>query len=225
MTPTLNFEQGRKMSVDMERWERACKEFLRSSAGADAAHDESHIQRVARSARALAAQEGADLAVVLPAAWLHDCVVVPKDSPLRASASALAARAAVDFLRAQGYPEELLAGIHHAIEAHSFSAGIAPRTRDAEVVQDADRLDALGAIGIARCFVTAGAMGRRLYDPAEPFPERRAPDDRANTIDHFYAKLLLLEGQMRTAAGRAEAQRRTAFMRQYLAQLAHELGS
>src|SRR6185503_808605 len=125
------------------------------------------------------------LEVVIPAAWLHDCVTVPKDSPQRSTASRLAAAAAGDFLHASGYPAEHIPAIQHAIEAHSCSAGIAPHTSEAMVVQDADRLDALGAIGIARILMLGGALGMPLYDPHEPFPETRPPDDRANVLDHF----------------------------------------
>jgi uncharacterized protein len=192
--------------------------------GGDMAHDLEHIRRVVRNAQALAAAEGARLEVVLPAAWLHDCVTVPKDSPRRAQASRLAADQAVKWLRSWGCPEALLPEIAHAIEAHSFSAGIAPRTIEAKVVQDADRLEAIGAIGLARCLMLGGAMGRPLYATADPFCENRKPDDGVSALDHFYTKLLKLEGTMQTASGRKKAQRRTQFLRQFLSQLRRELG-
>ncbi len=204
-------------------WERRCAAFLDKQMAGDSAHDQAHVRRVVANALALARDERADLAVVLPAAWLHDCVTVPKDSPLRGQASALAARAACAFLEDAGYPTGLLPAIGHAIEAHSFSAGVTPQTLEARVVQDADRLDALGAIGIARCFALGGAMGRSLYHPVEPLPQRRPADDRVYTLDHFPLKLLRLVGQMTTAAGRAEAERRTTFMRAFLGELAEEI--
>jgi uncharacterized protein len=211
-------------SIDWIGWEARFAQFLLGDTlGYDAAHDLEHIRRVVATAKALATAEQADPAVVIPAAWLHDCVIIPKDSPLRSQASGLAARRAMDFLRASGYPDGCLAAIQHAIEAHSFSANIPPRTREAQVVQDADRLDALGAIGIARCLMLGGAIGRRLYDPREPFPATREPDDALNTVDHFYLKLLRLAETMTTPAGRAEAQRRTIFMRQFLDQLGREI--
>jgi uncharacterized protein len=210
--------------TDLARWEAGFEQFLlRDTASHDAAHDLEHIRRVVATARMLAVAERADLAVVIPAAWLHDCVVVPKDSPQRSQASGLAARAAVNFLRAIDYPESHVDAIHHAIEAHSFSANIRPRTGEAQIVQDADRLDALGAIGIARCLMLGGAIGRRLYDPREPFPVEREPNDVINTIDHFYLKLLRLADTMMTAAGRAEAQQRTVFIHQFLEQLRREI--
>ena len=161
--------------------------------------------------------------IVLPAAWLHDCATISKDSPLRSTASALAARTADDFLRDSGYPARLIPDVRHAIEAHSFSAEITPQTLEAMVVQDADRLDALGAVGIARCLMLGGAMGRPLYDPDEPFRDARIPDDVANVLDHFYVKLLRISSTMTTAAGQAEARRRTEFMREYLRQLGWEI--
>jgi len=198
--------------------ERRCGEKL-AAAGGDAAHDLEHTRRVVANARGLAATEGAKLEIVLPAAWLHDCVTVPKDSPQRATASRLAAAQAGAWLREWGWPAELLPDIAHVIEAHSFSAGIAPRTIEAKVVQDADRLDALGAVGLARCLMLGGALGRPLYAAEDPFCEQRAPDDKAACVDHFYTKLLTLEATMQTEGGRAEARRRTEFLRQFLGEL------
>jgi uncharacterized protein len=207
-------------------WTRRFAAFLDAQmATADAAHDRAHIRRVVATAHRLAADEQAPLGVVHPAAWLHDCVVVPKDAATRDRASTRAADAAVAFLQDAGYPERWLDGIHHAIVAHSYSAGVAPQTPAAKVVQDADRLDALGAIGIARCFTVGGSLGRPLYAPGDPFCEDRPPDDSTYTLDHFYAKLLRLPETMQTRAGRAEAERRAAFMRTYLNRLAHEIAS
>lgn len=209
--------------ADWSLWEPRIERFLVGLSETDAAHDLAHVHRVVANARRLAPPEHARLEIVLPAAWLHDCVTVPKDSPRRHTASAVAARTAGEFLQKSSYPAVLIPDIEYAIEAHSFSARITPETPEAMVVQDADRLDALGAIGIARCLALGGAMGRPLYDPSEPFPEKRAPDDTANILDHFYVKLLGLADTMTTAAGRAEARSRTVFMRRYLEQLGAEI--
>lgn len=208
--------------MDFAGLERHCVEEL-TAMGGDAAHDLEHVRRVVRNAQELAAAEGANLEIVLPAAWLHDCVTVPKDSPQRAQASRLAAAQAGRWLRAWGWPEDLLPEIAHAIEAHSFSAGIPPRTVEAKVVQDADRLDALGAVGLARCLLLGGALGRPLYVAGDPFCERRPADDSAACVDHFYTKLLKLGDTMQTAGGKAEAGRRTEFLRQFLAELKREI--
>ena len=208
--------------AELEEWSARCRDFA-AETPADVAHDLTHLQRVVTAALALAQTENAKLEVVLPAAWLHDCVKLPKTSPDRARSAELAAARATQFLRAGGYPEEFLDGIAHAIAAHSFSAGLAPRIIEAKVVQDADRLDALGAIGIARCFATGGAAGRALLAPEDPFCHQRQPDDAAFGVDHFYRKLLKLVETMQTAAGRAEAGRRVDFMRDYLRQLEAEI--
>ena len=191
----------------------------------DPAHDISHIKRVVQSALALTETEGGNLAVTIPAAWLHDCVTVAKDSPLRKQASRLAANEAVRFLQSIDYPADLLAQIHHAIAAHSFSANIPAETIEARIVQDADRLEAIGAIGIARCFLTGGSMGTPLYDPGDPFAHERELDDKSFTLDHFYCKLMGLVDTMQTDAGRAEAIRRTGYMRDFLQRLAEEIGA
>ncbi len=204
-------------------WVARLRRFVADQPGADPGHGPVHLERVVATAQRLAAEEGARLDVVLPAAWLHDCVHVPKDSPERSRASRLAAEHAIEFLRAAGYPADCLPGIRHAIEAHSFSAGIAPQTIEAKVVQDADRLDALGAVGLMRCVAVGTALGRPLYEPEDPFCRGRAPDDGGASVDHFYSKLLKLAGTMQTAAGRREASRRTAFLEAFLAQLESEI--
>lgn len=210
--------------LDQDRWEEVFESYLREGVDIDPAHGLDHVRRVVANALLLAEAEGVGLEVVLPAAWLHDCVVVPKDSPNRSTASALAARTAREWLQSSGYDPVHLDAIEHAIEAHSFTAGIAPRTIEAKVVQDADRLDSLGAIGIARCLMLGGSLERPLYDVEDPFCDMRAPDDAVSTIDHFYTKLLLLADSMQTEAGQREAQRRTEFMLAYLKELALELG-
>jgi uncharacterized protein len=204
-------------------WEPRLRQFAAQQPGADPGHGVGHLERVVASALKLAAEEGARVEIVLPAAWLHDCVHVAKDSPDRARASRLAADLALRFLERAGYPAHCLPGVRHAIEAHSHSAGIAPRTIEAQVVQDADRLDALGAVGLARCIAVGAALGRPLYEPGDPFCRARAPDDGGASVDHFYAKLLGLAGTMQTDAGRREAERRTAFLQAFLAQLESEV--
>lgn len=190
----------------------------------DAAHDMEHIRRVVRSAMELAAVEGACEDVVFAAAWLHDCVAVPKNSPDRAMGSVWAARAASEFLETSGWPTEQIPSIYHAIEAHSFTAKIEPRSPEAKVVQDADRLDALGAHGLARCLMLAGSWNSTLVHPADPWAERRDLDDTKFAVDHFFAKLLKLPIAMRTRAGRLEAERRADMLRNFVRELARERG-
>jgi len=181
------------------------------------------VHRVVINARRLSKAAGADWQIVMPAAWLHDCVIIPKSSPARAQASRLAAAQAKQWLSQLDWPYGGLEEIAHAIEAHSFSAGIAPQTLEAKVLQDADRLDALGAIGIARTLMLGAEMKREFYQPADPFCKTRGADDSIYTLDHFYCKLLKLEESMQTPAGVREAQQRSVYLRGFLDQLELEL--
>jgi uncharacterized protein len=209
--------------VNLAEVQKQCLVYAARATAADAAHDLSHIRRVLKNTEYITDIEDVNSWITLPAACLHDCVPVAKDSALRAQGSRLAAEAATAFLASIAYPGELLDEVFHAIEAHSYSAGIAPRTPEARVVQDADRLDSLGAIGIARCLLVGGRLDRPLCDPDDPFCDDRPPDDSRYTIDHFYAKLLKLPATMQTEAGRAEAERRAALMRRYLDDLRSEI--
>lgn len=191
---------------------------------ADPSHDILHVRRVVRTALALCALEGADENVVLPAAYFHDFVTVPKNDARRAQASRLSAAAAVEYLAGIGYPAHHMDAIVHAIEAHSYSAGIPARTIEAKVVQDADRLDGLGAIGIARCFSTSALLARPYYDEGDMLAENRAPDDARFTIDHFFVKLFKTADTLQTQAAKAEGQKRVAFMQAYLQRLRAEAG-
>ena len=208
----------------LESLERHCRRFAARAGAADAAHDLSHVQRVVANTRLLTQQENANPRITLPAAWLHDCVAMAKDSPERHTGSRLAAAAAADFLQGLGVARDQVEAIAHAIEAHSFSAGIKPRTLEAGVVQDADRLDALGAIGIARCLLVGGRLNHPLFDPVDPFCDHREADDSRWTIDHFYAKVLKLPATMQTASGRKEAQRRAVVVNRFLEDLRSEMG-
>ena len=210
--------------VNLDQLQNDCYDFLAENMAGDPAHDISHVQRVVQNTLRLTEIENGELAITLPSAWLHDCVSVAKDSPLRKQASKLAADEAIRFLGTLQYPPALYDAIHHAIEAHSFSANVATNSLEARIVQDADRLEALGAIGITRCFLTGGSMGTALYDPADPFASNREPDDRQFTLDHFYCKLLGLVETMKTDAGKAEAMKRTEYMQAFLDQLGREIG-
>lgn len=189
----------------------------------DAAHDFLHFQRVVRTAKKLCAEQNANINVVVPAAWLHDFISVRKDDPLRSQASRLAAKAAIEYLQSIAYPEQYYDEIAHAIESHSYSADIAPQTIEAKIVQDADRLDALGAIGIARCFIVGGLLDRPIYRAHDPFCELRDPEDKSYTVDHFYQKLFKIVDTLQTESGRAEGQRRKAVMEEFLRQLGREI--
>ena len=194
--------------------------FVKKVLGNDAAgHDWWHIHRVRTMALLIAKAEGADLFVVEIAALLHDIddwkLVEEKGS----------AENTKDWLLECGVEPQLIAKICAVIEGVSFKgANVSTSTKDPEcaAVQDADRLDALGAIGIARTFAYGGSRGRGIYDPGIPpvlhnnFKDYKKSN--APTINHFYEKLLLLKDQMQTKTGRAYAEQRHEFMCFYLEQ-------
>lgn len=209
---------------NLNEWEPLFEAKISEVAKADdPAHDILHFKRVVATAKSLCAQEGAKLEIVLPAAWLHDLVNVAKNDPRRKQASQLSADAAIEFLKQIHYPENYFDEVHHAIAAHSFSANIETKSIEASIVQDADRLDGLGAIGLARCFIVAGMLKRPLYSEQDPFCSKRSIDDQKFTIDHFYAKLFKTADTLKTAAGQQEGARRVKLMKHYLSDLSLEI--
>jgi uncharacterized protein len=177
----------------------------------DGAHDASHLDRVWRNAQAISSDyPEADMLVVLVACYLHDLVNLPKNDPARATASRRSAELARERLPALGFPLEKLDAVAHAIEAHSFSAAITPRTLEARIVQDADRLDGLGMVGLARMFYIAGKMGSGLAHGSDPLALDRALDDQAYSLDHIAVKLARLPGMMQTGSGRRLGEQRLA---------------
>jgi uncharacterized protein len=190
----------------------------------DGAHDLSHLQRVWNNARSLHAQEGGDLEVLLAAVLMHDCVTVEKNSPLRSRASMLAAQKASQVLAEIGWMSTKINTVAHAIEAHSFSASIAPNSLEAKIMQDADRLDALGMVGVARVFYVGGRLGRALYHPQDPEASQRVYDDKRFCLDHFQTKLLHLADGFQTATGQRLAQIRHDRLKGFLDLFKEEIG-
>ena len=182
----------------------------------DGSHDLAHIHRVFRNAMRIHAGEGGDGTVLAASVLLHDCVAVEKNSPLRAQASRLAAEKASGILAGLGWRQADIDAAAHAITTHSFSANIEPQTLEAKILKDADRLDAIGMVGAARCFYIAGRMGSALYDPADPLAKDRPLDDRAFAIDHFETKLFKLADGFRTETGRELAKARHERLKQVL---------
>jgi uncharacterized protein len=192
-------------------------------AGAEPAHDALHVTRVMASARRIATAEGADVDVCVTAALLHELFNYPKNHPESSRSGDVCAEHATALLHEHGYDESFNSRVAYCIRVHSFSRGILPETIEAKVLQDADRLDAIGAIGIARLFATSADMKRPFYAPDDPFCRAREPDDKQWGIDHFYRKLFRICDGLHTATARAIAAERVAFMRAYLAELEREL--
>ncbi|MFM2229821.1 MAG: hypothetical protein RL607_1079 [Bacteroidota bacterium] len=189
--------------------------------GAEAGHDWFHIERVYRNALHIADQENCNREVVQLAALLHDIA----DSKFHGGDENIGPKTARTFLESQKVEEATIDHVVKIIENISFKGGKTARTfssLELDIVQDADRLDAIGAIGIARTFNYGGFKNRPLYDPAiapnmhmtkEEYKASNAP-----TINHFYEKLLLLKDRMNTSAGKKIAEERHRFMEVFLAQ-------
>jgi len=205
---------------DMDRLVAAAR---KAAEGAGPAHDFAHVLRVVSTAETLARAEGADVELCVTAALLHELFNYPKGHPESHLSGERCAEEALAVLRAEGWPSDRADAVAYAIRVHPFSRGIVPETLEAKILQDADRLDSIGAIGIARCFATTSEMQRPFYHPDDPFCAARAPDDKMWGIDHFYRKLLRIPDVLHTATARAIAQERVAFMEAFLAQLGREI--
>lgn len=186
-------------------------------------HDFFHSMRVYRTAINIAEVEHADMAVVALAALLHD-VDDRKLSPMTAEKKENAVR----FMRSQNVPESKIRQVCQIIDEVSFKGtdSVRPSTPEGKCVQDADRLDALGAIGIARTFAYGGSHNRAIYDPELPpqtaMNQAQYYSSKSTSLNHFYEKLFLLEGMMNTETGKAIARKRTQYMQQFVDEFLHE---
>jgi len=189
----------------------------------DSAHDFEHTMRVYKNAKKICKKEKANEKLVLSAALLHDIVSYPKSDRRSKTSSIESAKKSKKILEKLDFTKEEIAIISDAIRGHSFSQNKIPKTLEGQILQDADRLDALGAIGIARVFATGGSLKRPFYNIEDPFCKKRVPDDHTWTVDHFFAKLLNLESLMNTKSGKAEAKTRTRILKEFLNQLKQEL--
>jgi len=189
----------------------------------DSAHDFEHIMRVYKNAQKICKKEKVSEKLVLSAALLHDIVSYPKSDKRSKLSSIHSAKKSEQILKKSDFTKEEIAIISTAIRDHSFSQNKVPATLEGKILQDADRLDAIGAIGIARVFATGGSLKRPFYNIDDPFCKTRKPDDKIWTVDHFYKKLLNLETLMNTKSGKVEAKKRTKVLKEFLKQLKQEL--
>ncbi len=202
------------------------EEYVRSElAQAEGGHDWWHIHRVRNNALKIAETEPGDRFVIELAALLHDIA----DAKFHDGDDEIGPRKTEAFLLTQRVPSTVVEHVCRIVENISFKGGHVPPEFDSlelRIVQDADRLDAIGAIGIARAFNYGGYRGRLLYDPGiKPdlqMTKEAYRNNTAPTINHFYEKLLLLKDRMNTAAGKEMAEQRHHFMQQYLDQFYQE---
>ncbi|MDF2422148.1 MAG: HD domain-containing protein [Nitrosopumilus sp.] len=189
----------------------------------DPAHDFEHVMRVYKNAQKMCKLEKANEKLVLASALLHDIASYPKSDKRSKLSSIQSAKKSEQILKNFDFSKEEIRIISDAIRDHSFSQNKTPASLEGKILQDADRLDALGAIGIARVFATGGSLKRPFYNIDDPFCKTRTPDDKIWTVDHFFQKLLKLESLMNTKSGKAEAKKRTAVLKEFLKQLKQEI--
>jgi len=189
----------------MNNQSAAMLDHVRAALPASGAHGFDHTIRVVRLCEGLGAREGADMAVLIPAAVFHD-IARPLEEETGVPHEEEGARMAAEYLESVHYPAERITGIVHAIRAHRYSSGIDPETLEARVLSDADNLDAMGAVGIARTFMQSGETGREIAD----------------ATGHFHEKLLNLKDRMHTESAREIAGKRHAFLVAFLAALEDE---
>jgi len=182
------------------------REHVRSVFQESGAHGFDHIERVTRLCELLGPREGADMMILIPAALFHD-IGRPLEEKTGLPHEEEGARMAEPYLRSIRYPEDLIPAITHAIRAHRYSTGIAPETKEARILSDADKLDAMGAVGIARTFMQSGERGKGIPD----------------AIDHIHEKLLHLQGLMYTKSARDIAGRRHALLVAFIGALEDEM--
>lgn len=192
--------------------EKAVLNELFLSQNKDGSHDIGHFQRVSSLSCRFAKEENGNELVAFTAGMLHDIVNLPKDHPLAKTASFLASEKAFTLLNELNFPAELIPNVCHAIQAHSFSAKIEPETIEARCVQDADRMEALGAFGLMRVFYVSGSLNAEILNEDSP---ATSSDDKKYALDHFNIKLFKLEETMKTAAGKNTAKELTQFLKDF----------
>lgn len=213
-------------AVPAALWARLLGEASALARSAEPAHDFFHVERVVGNALAVARGEKVSdetAAVAATAALLHELFTLPKNHPDSARAGDRCADKARELLEVEGAPTWLIGPVSAAIRDHSFSKGVVPEAPSSRILQDADRLDALGAIGLARMWATCADMKRPFYAPEDPFCVSRAPDDKLWGIDHVFKKLLVIPERLHTDTARMLAKPRVAFLRTYVEQLGREI--
>jgi uncharacterized protein len=199
------------------------KKYVEKRLENDTAHDFEHIMRVFKNATIIVKKENASIRIVTAAVLLHDIISYPKSDARSKNSSLESAEESKKILKKFGFKQDEIKIISDAIRDHSFSRGVIPKTLEGKILQDADRLDALGSIGIARTFAVGGAENRPLYNKDDPFCKKHSPDDKNWTLDHFYKKLLLIDDTMNTRTGKMLAKKRIKIMKKFLDELKKEI--
>ncbi len=184
-------------------------------------HDESHVGRVYSMAVRIARDENADVDVVKAASLLHDIARAKEDEGSIADHASEGAKMAKKILEDVGFPEEKRAQVLHCIEVHRFKKGLKAESLEAKILQDADRLDIIGAIGIARALTRGGWKNLPIYDPLVP-PKDKYDGESLTSVNHIQEKILKVKDPMNTRTARKIADQRHRFVERFLDQLLRE---
>jgi uncharacterized protein len=195
-----------------------CEEFYRLSH-----HDKSHVERVYNMAFRIAEEEGADvdLDVIKAAVLLHDVARAMEDEGKIKDHALESAKIARRILLEVGFPKEKMGKVLYCIKAHRFRGNSKPKVLEAQILQDADRLDMLGAIGLARVFNRGGWSNQPIYDPSIQ-PKKKYDGKSLTSVNHIYEKILKIKDTINTRTGKRIAEERHKFVEQYLQRLLKE---
>lgn len=192
--------------------------------GEDPSHDFMHIERVVSNALDISEAEGGDLDIIVAACFFHDCINYPKHHPkAKLSAQESADEAERVLLSIKSYPNEKISDVKVSILQHSFSAGITPSLLEAKIVQDADRLEATGALSLMRTFSSTGQMKRAFYSSKDTFCKNRKPNAKKYGFDLLYERLLVVKDMMNTKTAKAIAEQRHNFLLNFEKQVKTEI--
>ena len=178
-------------------------------------HDQYHVERVYNLAVRLAQMEGADLDIVKAAVLLHDIARAMEDEGAICDHASEGAKLARRILKETGFPKDRIDDVAHCIKTHRFRNNSVPESLEAKILQDADRLDIIGAIGIARVIARGGWSNKPIHDPALP-PKTKYDGKSESSVNHIYEKLLNVKGTMNTDTARKIAKERHAYVEQFL---------
>ncbi len=190
----------------------------------DVSHDFEHALRVLSNAERIAEKEDGDMDIIVPAALFHDIIVYPKNHPKKQKSQTESAKAAEKILKSlKSYPQEKIGKVKTCIEECSFSKGIVPELLESKILQDADGLEATGAISIMRTYSSTGQMKKPFYKSDDPFCKKHKPDGLKYALDLFYQRLLKVNERMHTKTAKRIAKRRGRFLKDFLKEVKLEL--
>lgn len=210
--------------MDIELKNQLIKIAKEKISDTDVSHDFEHALRVLSNAERIAKEENGDFDIIVPAALFHDLVLYPKNHPDKHKSQEESAKAAERILNTFGnFPKEKIEKVKTCILECSFSKGIIPRLLESKILQDADGLEATGAISIMRTYSSTGQMKRPFYNSEDPFCENREPNASHFALDLFYERLLKVTDRMHTKTARKIAKRRTDFLKEFMKEFKLEL--